>query len=118
VFAAKMQLSHDDQGTLSLNVAGVDIRREIKRAEFDHWIAPELQEIDACVDNVLGQAGLADTQIDRVFLTGGSSFVPAVRAQFASRFGAAKIETGDQLISIAYGLSLIGREKDIARWAA
>ena len=55
--------------------------------------------------------------IDRVFLTGGSSFVPAVRAQFADRFGATKIETGDQLVSIAYGLSLIGREQDIARWA-
>ncbi|MEQ1784145.1 MAG: Hsp70 family protein, partial [Hyphomonadaceae bacterium] len=60
---------------------------------------------------------LAEHQIDRVFLTGGSSFVPAVRQQFESRFGAAKIETGDQLVSIAYGLSLIGREPDISRWA-
>jgi hypothetical chaperone protein len=40
-----------------------------------------------------------------------------VRARFEDRFGAAKIETGDQLVSIAYGLSLIGRERDIGRWA-
>ena len=118
ISAAKMQLSHADQGTLSLHVAGVDIERTIRRAEFDEWIAPELSEISACVDRALGEARLNEGQIDRVFLTGGSSFVPAVRAQFEDRFGAARIETGDQLVSIAYGLSLIGRERDISRWAA
>ena len=117
VSAAKMQLSHADEGVLSLHVAGVDIERKITRSEFEKWIAPELDEIGACVDRALGEAGLAADQIDRVFLTGGTSFVPAVRAQFESRFGATKIETGDQLVSIAYGLSLIGREPDISRWA-
>ena len=117
VSAAKMQLSHADEGALVLHVAGVDIERKIKRTDFEKWIAPELAEINACVDRALREAGLAETQIDRVFLTGGSSFVPAVRAQFEARFGAAKIETGDQLVSIAYGLSLIGREEDIGRWA-
>jgi hypothetical chaperone protein len=118
VSAAKMQLSQADEGVLSLHVAGVDIERTIARAEFDAWIAPELQEIDGCVDRVLREAGLAEGEVDRVFLTGGSSFVPAVRARFEDRFGAGKIETGDQLVSIAYGLSLIGRERDIGRWAA
>lgn len=117
VSAAKMQLSQAEQGVLSLHVAGVDIERTIKRSEFEKWIAPELDEIAACVDRALAQAGLTETQVDRVFLTGGTSFVPAVRAQFEDRFGAAKIETGDQLVSIAYGLSLIGRESDITRWA-
>ena len=117
VSAAKMQLSHADEGTLSLHVASVDIERKIKRTDFEHRIAPELQEINACVDRALREAGLNETQIDRVFLTGGSSFVPAVRAQFEDRFGAARIETGDQLVSIAYGLSLIGREQEIGRWA-
>jgi hypothetical chaperone protein len=117
VSTAKMQLSQEDAGTLSLHVAGVDIERTIKRTDFEKWIAPELEEISACVDRALNEAGLQESEIDRVFLTGGSSFVPAVRAQFETRFGAAKIETGDQLVSIAYGLSLIAREADISRWA-
>lgn len=118
VSAAKMQLSQADAATLSLQVAGVDIKRKIERAEFDGWIAPELAEIGACVDRALSQAGLGERSIDRVFLTGGSSFVPAVREIFEARFGAERIETGDQLVSIAYGLSLIGREADIGRWVA
>lgn len=116
VSAAKMQLSQADAGVLSLHVAGVDIERSIERTEFEAWIAPELGEIGACVDRALNEAGISEGQVDRVFLTGGSSFVPAVRGLFERRFGAEKIETGDQLVSIAYGLSLIGREKDISRW--
>jgi hypothetical chaperone protein len=118
VSAVKMQLSQADEGMLSLHVAGVDIERTIRRADFEKWIAPELAEIGACVDRALSGAGLRESDVDRVFLTGGSSFVPAVRAQFEDRFGAAKIETGDQLVSIAYGLALIAQERDISRWAA
>lgn len=117
VTAAKVKLSQTDQGALSFHVAGVDIERVIKRAEFEKWIAPELEDIGACVDRALSEAGLKEADIDRVFLTGGSSFVPAVRAQFESRFGTAKIETGDQLVSIAYGLALIAQERDVSRWA-
>ena len=117
VSAAKMQLSQGDAGALALHVAGVDIERKITRAEFETWIAPELEEINACVSRALNEAGLTESQIDRVFLTGGSSFVPAVRRQFEARFGAARIETGDQLVSIAYGLSLIAQEQNIGRWA-
>lgn len=118
VSAVKTQLSNADEAMFSFHVAGVDIERPIRRADFEKWIAPELNEIGACVDRALLQAGLKEAEIDRVFLTGGSSFVPAVRAQFESRFGAGKIETGDQLVSIAYGLALIAQETDITRWAA
>jgi hypothetical chaperone protein len=41
-----------------------------------------------------------------VFLTGGSSFVPAVRRIFTARFGAEKIRTGDEFTSVARGLAL------------
>ena len=113
----KARLSQADEGVFSLHAAGVDIEHVIRRGEFEDWIAPELAEIGAAVNRVLAEAGLEERQVDRVFLTGGSSFVPAVRALFEARFGAERIETGDQLVSIAYGLSLIGRERDIARWA-
>lgn len=114
----KMQLSHTDEANFSFHVAGVDIERTITRSDFEKWIAPELAEIGACVDRALSQAQLKETDIDRVFLTGGTSFVPSVRSLFEQRFGATKIETGDQLVSIAYGLALIAGEDDVDRWAA
>ena len=57
-------------------------------------------------------------QIDRVFLTGGTSFVPAVRRLFEARFPTEKIDSGEQLLSIAKGLALIAGSNDMEAWAA
>ena len=54
--------------------------------------------------------------IDRVFLTGGSSLIPAIRAMFDRRFGAARIATGGELTSIAHGLALVGDEPNLTEW--
>jgi hypothetical chaperone protein len=54
--------------------------------------------------------------VDRVFLTGGSSFVPAVRAIFERRFGADRIEAGNEFVSIANGLATLGLREDLERW--
>ena len=52
-----------------------------------------------------------------LFLTGGTSFIPAIWRLFGERFGADKLTTGDQFESIAYGLALIGRAEDPGAWA-
>jgi hypothetical chaperone protein len=46
-----------------------------------------------------------------VFLTGGSSFVPAVRRIFIERFGERKVTGGEELTSVATGLALRAREQ-------
>ena len=51
-----------------------------------------------------------------MFLTGGTSFVPAVRRIFTERFERDRIESGGELLSIAHGLALIGERDDIAQW--
>jgi hypothetical chaperone protein len=70
------------------------------------------------VSDALTRAGLKEAQINRVFLTGGSSYVPALRESFEARFGAGKIETGDEFVSIAHGLALIAQQDDIEPWLA
>jgi hypothetical chaperone protein len=51
-----------------------------------------------------------------VFLTGGTSFVPAVRRIFENRFASGTIESGGELLSIAHGLALIGERDDERNW--
>ena len=116
VSETKLALSHNEQAQLSFNNSGVTIEASVQREDFERWIEPDLQRIDQAVEAALQEAGLASGEIDKVFLTGGTSFVPAVRARFAARFGEERLETGDQLLSIAYGLALIGAEEDITRW--
>jgi hypothetical chaperone protein len=51
-------------------------------------------------------AGVPAAQVDMVFLTGGSSFVPSVRRIFETRFGKDRIKTGNEFTSVAAGLAL------------
>jgi hypothetical chaperone protein len=88
----------------------------VRREDFEGWIAPELAAIAAAVDEALSRAGLQPKDLDRVFLTGGSAFTPAVRRLFAERFGEARIEGGAELVSIASGLAYIGAEDDLDAW--
>jgi hypothetical chaperone protein len=78
----------------------------VTRAEFETWIAPELLLMAGCVDRLLSTTGVSTDDIEHAFLTGGSSFVPAVRNIFVERFGSEKITGGRELTSVATGLSL------------
>jgi hypothetical chaperone protein len=107
----KFALSHEDETTFEFNCEPVSMRKTVTRAEFEEWIAPELTAIAGCVDGLLARTGVAAGAIDHVFLTGGSSFVPAVRRIFSDRFGAAKIRGGHELTSVATGLALRAQEE-------
>ncbi|MEQ9196254.1 MAG: Hsp70 family protein [Parvibaculum sp.] len=111
VEAAKVDLSGADEARLRFDLAPVEIDAAVTRAEFEQWIAPELAEMAACVDRLLEETGTAPETVDRVFLTGGSSFIPAVRGLFAARFGAAKLAGGGELTSVATGLALAARQR-------
>ena len=53
-------------------------------------------------------ASLPPEAVDRVFLTGGTAFVPAVRRLFADRFGSEKLTGGGEFVSVAEGLAMAG----------
>jgi hypothetical chaperone protein len=83
----------------------------VRREDFEVWIADDLCKISAALDAAIVEAGLEASQIDAVFLTGGTSFVPAVRALFTERFGAARVHIGDAFQSVASGLALIAADR-------
>ena len=112
----KEALSVEASARFEFKAGGISLETVVARETFTGWIARELAAIESAVDEALADADLKPEDIDRVFLTGGSSFVPAVRAIFEARFDPAKIATGAELESIASGLALMGREADVERW--
>lgn len=114
----KRTLSRADQAAFCFEGGGVTIAAEVRREEFESWIAQDLLRIEAVLDVALVQAATSARQIDRVFLTGGSSRIPAIRQLFERRFGETRIATGGELTSIAHGLALIGEQPDLTEWTA
>ena len=116
VAATKFQLSHHEQSSLKFSSGSIHIDSPVKRSDFESWIEEDLSDIGDTVDAAINSAGLSCSDVDKVFLTGGSSFVPAVRALFSKRFEQSKIETGDELVSISHGLGLIAAQDDLSQW--
>lgn len=112
VAATKVALSSHDSADFRFVDGDVDIGATIALADFEQWIAEDLDRIAATVDQVLKTAKLKPRDIEKVFLTGGTSFVPAVQRLFAQRFGHHKLTSADQFESIAYGLALIGQSAE------
>jgi hypothetical chaperone protein len=103
VSRVKRHLSSNAEATLNFETLALPITRE----NFEHWISDDLARIHAALSTTLDNTNIKDDEIDDVFLTGGTSLVPAVRQVFANRFGEHKIHAGDELISVAKGLSQI-----------
>ena len=118
ISATKMALSADEEAEFHFPPLGKAGHKSVRRADFENWIAPDLARIEGALDEVLEKTDTPAGAIDKVFLTGGTSFVPAVRNLFLRRFDAGKIESGGELLSIAHGLALIGASDDVAAWAA
>ena len=104
--SAKCLLSDHEEANVVFKDYGIAIEELVTRAEFEDMIRELVGQIDACVTKTLADAAVKPDQVSAVFLTGGSSYIPLIRAIFASRVGADKVKTADAFTSVAYGLGL------------
>lgn len=108
VEGAKVSLSKADRTAIQQKFLTLDL--PVTRAAFDSWIDEDLDAIDGVLDDVLSRAGADPNSVDRVFATGGSSLVPAVRGRLTRRFGEDKVVGGEELTSVAWGLAARARQ--------
>jgi hypothetical chaperone protein len=106
----KVDLSNHESAEFRFRDGSMDLVATVERAEFEGWITEELQSIERCVDMLLATSNISAREVDRVFLTGGTSFVPAVRRIFESRFSSSRVRTGNEFTSVARGLALRAEE--------
>jgi hypothetical chaperone protein len=89
----------------------VHMEDRLERWQFESWIQEDIQSIASSVRTLLNECSLESKDVDSVFLTGGSSFVPVVRRFFAKTFGPEKLRSGEELTTVAKGLALRALEQ-------
>ncbi len=102
---AKKELSTENETRIHYRDSGLEIDEPITRSEFEEIIADDLAKISKCVTETVAKAGVDASGINRVLLTGGSSFVPCVRHLFENTFGKDKIVYLEAFTSVAHGLA-------------
>jgi len=104
--AAKIALTSGERATLQFPHPRIELDETVTLAEFDAYTAELTHSITSYLDRFLRNAGLSPTDIETVFLTGGTSLIRSLRAEFVQRFGAAAIRDGGEFTSVADGLAL------------
>lgn len=106
----KVALTDKELADFLFTQSTVRLEDSLERWQFESWIQDDIQNIAACVRSLLDQGGVKPADIDSIFLTGGSSFVPVVRRFFSRTFGADKLRSGEELTTVAKGLALRATE--------
>lgn len=105
VEATKIALSATPDAAIDMDFIEPSLAAPADRDRFDDAVAGERERMSAAVRETLVRAGVAATDIGTVFLTGGSSRVPALRKAIASVVSPNKFAAGDDLLSVAMGLT-------------
>lgn len=106
---AKRTLSNQENSLISFEQDNLIIDEPLSRTDFLSIGSENLKRMDTCVSEALTGANISEKDIDLVLLTGGTSFVPAVRDIFMKRFNGEKILSLDAFTSVANGLGLYAK---------
>ena len=102
---AKIALSGADRAALPLGFVDDGLTAMAELIDFDRTIAAQADRLYLTARSCIAAAGLGAAAIDTVFLTGGSSRVPAVRTAIARAAPSARLAAGSDFLSVALGLT-------------
>ena len=102
---AKIALSAEQRAAVPLSFLEAGLAITATRVGFDRAIDARLDRLHKAASDCIAAAGLKPPAIDTIFLTGGSSRVPSVRAAIGRAAPSARLAGGSDLLSVALGLT-------------
>jgi len=102
---AKIVLSAENDADVRLDFVEKGLLAAATRTGLERAIRTRTDRLHDTARDCIAAAALDGAAIDTIFLTGGSSRVPAVRAAIARAAPAARLATGSDLLSVASGLT-------------
>lgn len=102
---AKIALSAEQRAAVPLSFLDAGLAITATRVGFDRAIDARLDRLHKTASDCIAAAGLKPPAIDTIFLTGGSSRVPSVRAAIGRAAPSARLAGGSDLLSVALGLT-------------
>ena len=104
---AKIALSAAECAAVPLTFLEAGLSVTATRVDFDRAIDARMDRLHRTARDCIAAAGLRPAAIDTIFLTGGSSRVPAVRAAIGRAAPSARLAGASDLLSVAQGLTEI-----------
>jgi hypothetical chaperone protein len=104
----KISLTEDQEAKFSYAKQEIIIEEKVSRIDYEQIIQKDVVKISNYLDVFLSKNNISSLAIDSLFLTGGTSMVPSIKALFEDKFPGKPIHSGDTFISVAKGLAYSG----------
>lgn len=104
----KKTLSIAESVTIPINYEGYSAKYTLTRDEFESMTEHLLEATKEVCLNLMGDLGLAWTDIDEILLVGGSTRMPAVARFLRDLTGREVITHGDTDLAVAKGAAIVG----------
>ncbi|MFV3127362.1 Hsp70 family protein [Niveispirillum sp. KHB5.9] len=106
VEAAKIELSGAASIDIDLSIVEKGLDAPATRGRLASAVSDPVERLGAMTTDCLRQAGLKPDQVDAIFLTGGSTLLPAVRGAITGALPEARIVEGDKFGAVGLGLTI------------
>jgi hypothetical chaperone protein len=104
--AAKIDVAAGASATIDLGLVESGLRVELTAGAAREALRSDFERITGAARATVALAGLAESQIDALYFTGGSTALRGLTSAIAAPFGNARVLHGDRLASVAAGLGL------------
>ncbi len=101
----KITLSNTDISHFHFDKERIDIAETTTIDEYNEIIDGSISKIGNYLDGFLVKNNIVTSDIDTVFITGGSAQVRALKNLMGDKFGEDKLRSGDYLNSVSQGLA-------------
>lgn len=96
---------HEQPAAVDLGWLDEGLAAQVTPEGLARHLSPPLQQVVACAQDCVRLAGLDGTQLDALYLTGGSSALRPLRAALATAFPGTQQVEGDRFGGVAAGLA-------------
>jgi hypothetical chaperone protein len=113
---AKIELSDQEESLAAFSYIDEGLAITFDRHQFNLATAELREKISLCIERCMAMAGVGPGDIDTLFMTGGTSGIPAVRSCCVAAAPNARLVEGDRFGSVGLGLTIdaVIRSKDLA----
>ena len=109
----KKDLSQHAESEFVFDYTELELKTNFSRTDFENWAGSTQNKILDSLNRCILNSGLKENEIDIVFLTGGTGYVPFIRQEFEKKFGINKIKTSSFFHSVLSGLIEAAKYKDL-----
>jgi hypothetical chaperone protein len=102
----KIKLTHESSADFNFDQSEILINENITIEEYNSIIRDEVTSIEKYLNKFIETNTIQISEIDTIFLTGGTSLVGEIQKLFKEKFPKTTINSGDNFMSVAQGLAL------------